>query len=290
MLGSQLVFRIIARCVALTVRRFAVALSLLVLLLVVLSGAPASAEDASAPAFLEMFEAKWNTIENRMADIFATGYGRMWLPPPQRADSGNQSVGYDVFDRFDLGKPRNETLYGTETGLKTLVRAAHSAGVLVNTDFVPNHNGFSNSGTVDTKGTATTSDDVTFAQNGGYPGFVLSTVGDVDGDFHGAFESGQENFRLSGLIDIAQEKNHQFIRQPRCGGQSAKHSRGDDERLWPRADECAGRQQRAVLPGPGTRRYGCVRSTAEPERDAVRLQLGQSARRAMRWRRTPRGF
>jgi alpha-amylase len=179
---------------------------------------PARGEDASAPAFLQMFEAKWTTIEDRMADVFATGYGRMWLPPPSRADSGNQSVGYDVFDRFDLGKPRNETLYGTEASLKTLVRSAHSAGVLVNTDFIPNHNGFSNSGTVDTKGTATTADDVTFAQNGGYPGFVLSTPADADGDFHGAFEGGQENFRLSGLIDIAQEKNFGFIRQPVAAG------------------------------------------------------------------------
>ena len=168
-----------------------------------------------------MFEAKWTTVEDRMADIFDIGYGRMWLPPPSRADSGNQSVGYDVFDRFDLGKPRNETLYGTETSLKTLVRSAHSAGVLVNTDFVPNHNGFSNLGTVDNKGTATTADDVTFAQNGGYPGFVLSVPSDVDGDFHGAFETGpnpQEIERLSGLIDIDQETVHMFIRHPTSPG------------------------------------------------------------------------
>jgi alpha-amylase len=178
----------------------------------------ARAEDSSTPAFLQMFEAKWGTIEDRMPDIFAAGYGRMWLPPPARADSGGQSVGYDVFDRFDLGKPRNETLYGTETGLKTLVGAAHTAGVLVNTDFIPNHNGFSNLGTVDTKGTPSTADDVTFAQNGGYPGFVLSTPGDADGDYHGAFEGGEENFRLSGLIDIAQEKNHSYIRQPIAAG------------------------------------------------------------------------
>ena len=42
----------------------------------------------------------------------------MWLPPPQRAEGGALSVGYDVFDRFDLGGPRNETLYGTETSLE----------------------------------------------------------------------------------------------------------------------------------------------------------------------------
>ena len=33
--------------------------------------------------------------------------------------------------------------------------SAHTAGVLVNTDFIPNHNGFSNLGTVDTHGTPT---------------------------------------------------------------------------------------------------------------------------------------
>ena len=176
------------------------------------------AEDVSAPAILQMFEARWDTIEDRMADIFNVGYGRMWLPPPQRADSGNQSVGYDVYDRFDLGSPRNETLYGTEDSLKTLVRAAHTAGVLVNTDFIANHNGFSNLGTVDTRGTPTTADDVTFAQSGGYPGFAVTLAGDIDGDFHGAFEGGEESFRLSGLIDIAQEKNYQFIRQPVAAG------------------------------------------------------------------------
>ena len=66
----------------------------------------------------------------------------MWLPPPQRADSGGQSVGYDVFDRFDLGRPRNETLYGTETSLKSSIAGAHDASVKMYTDFIPNHNGF----------------------------------------------------------------------------------------------------------------------------------------------------
>jgi alpha-amylase len=190
--------------------------ALLVAIAAMLShAAPAAAVDESAPAFLQMFEARWDTIEDRMADIFQTGYGRMWLPPPQRADSGNHSVGYDVFDRFDLGRPRNETLYGTERGLKTLVQTAHRAGVLVNTDFVPNHNGFSDSSTLDNRGTPSNpADDVTFVQAGGYPGFAIKLAGDVDGDFHGAFEAGEERFRLSGLVDIAQEKNHRFIRHP----------------------------------------------------------------------------
>lgn len=191
---------------------------------VLLRAAPdAHAEDSSTPAMLQMFEAKWDVIEDRMADIFVAGYGRMWLPPPARADSGGLSVGYDVFDRFDLGSPRNETLYGTETGLKTLIGQAHRAGIKINTDFIPNHNGFSDSSTFDNQGTPDdASDDVFWDESGGYPGFVTTLsaeedpngVGDIDGDFHSAFATGELFFRLSGLIDIAQDKNHQFIRSP----------------------------------------------------------------------------
>lgn len=75
----------------------------------------ARAEDVFEFATLQMFDARWQTIENRMADVREIGYGRPWLRPSSRTDSGNYSVCYDVFHRFDVGKPRDETLYGTET-------------------------------------------------------------------------------------------------------------------------------------------------------------------------------
>src|SRR6476660_3563669 len=99
--------------------------------MVVLPCVAARGEDVSQPAILQMFEAKWSTIEDRMADIFQVGYGQMWLPPPERADGGSLSVGYDLFDRFDLGQPRNETLYGTATSLKTTINAGHEASVKI---------------------------------------------------------------------------------------------------------------------------------------------------------------
>ena len=172
------------------------------------------AEVVSQPAILQMFEAKWDTMEDRMADIFQVGYGQMWLPPPQRADTGNQSVGYDVFDRFDLGTAGNETLYGTEKSLETTISAAHDAGVRMYTDFIPNHDGFRNKNTSG------------FVAQGGYPGFVLSTTGDTFGDFHDPSISYSDpghtvDGSLFGLIDIAQEKNHQFIRQPVAAGNPA---------------------------------------------------------------------
>ncbi|WP_197530624.1 hypothetical protein [Bythopirellula polymerisocia] len=165
----------------------------------------ASAQDTSAPATLQMFEAKWDTIENRQVDLFYAGYGAMWLPPPQRSDTGPFSVGYDVFDRFDLGQPENQTLYGTEAGLKSLVKTAHRASVSVYTDMIWNHNGFGSS------------NDASFVALGGYPGFVMTQIGDPYGDFHNPsinFDNNPIEGRLAGLYDIAQEKNYTFIRNP----------------------------------------------------------------------------
>ena len=167
---------------------------------------PASAVVTSAPPILQWFDSTYGTQEKRVADFFQAGYGSTWIPPVGRADSGNQSVGYDVFDRFDLGSTTNETLYGTETGLRRFASTMHRAGGDVVVDLIWNHNGFSNSGNTG------------FAAAGGYPGFVLSAPGVPDGDFHGGFETGDLNGRLSGLIDIKHETNLQYIRQPVAAG------------------------------------------------------------------------
>jgi alpha-amylase len=164
------------------------------------------AQNVSAPATLQIFDTTWQNIERRAPDIFMAGYGAMWTPPPGRADLGNFSVGYDVYDRFDLGSAGNSTLYGTETGYKRMIREMRRIGVSTYSDLILNHNGYSGTGSAQSR-----SD---FAAAGAYPGFVISTPTDPDGDFHGAFEGGDWHMRLAGLIDIAQEKNHVFIRNP----------------------------------------------------------------------------
>jgi hypothetical protein len=165
--------------------------------------------DESAPPILQWFESSYQTIEQRLADVFLAGYGFVWLPPPYRADQGGFSVGYDVYDRFDLGRPGRPTLYGTEEGLTSLGRMMHRAGLSLHVDFIINHSGFSNLGTPG------------FRAAGGYPGLVLTLPGDVDGDFHSAFAGGVEHERLAGLIDIAHEKNHRFIRNPVQAGNAS---------------------------------------------------------------------
>jgi glycosidase len=163
--------------------------------------------DVSAPVILQADDASFQNLENRAADIFNAGYGALLTPPPGRADSGNQSVGYDVYNRFDLGSAGDPTLYGTETGLKALVAAVHQFGGSYYSDLVWNHNGFSQWGTVDAQGNS-------FLNAGGYPGFVMQTPTDQWGDFHDPSDTSLTGAQLSGLIDIAQEKNYQYIRNP----------------------------------------------------------------------------
>lgn len=163
---------------------------------------PALAVDESAPAILQWFDSTYSTQERRAADLFMAGYGSVWLPPTGRADSGNHSVGYDVFDRFDLGSAGNPTLYGTERGLRSLTSTVQRTGGSVYLDLIWNHNGFSDR---DRSG---------FVSQGGYPGFVLTRTGAIDGDFHAKTDTGDLNGRLSGLIDIKHETNFTYIRTP----------------------------------------------------------------------------
>ncbi len=171
------------------------------LLLLCFTGA-LRAQNVSPAPILQWFEGKYDTQRERTADLFLAGYGGTWIPPTGRADSGNQSVGYDVFDRFDLGTAKNKTLYGTADGLRGFTSIMHRAGNNVYADLIWNHNGFSDDRTPG------------FIEAGAYPGFVLEIPGLADGDFHDLAETGEENFRLAGLIDINQSLNIQLIRHP----------------------------------------------------------------------------
>lgn len=167
------------------------------------------AQVESLPPILQFYEAKWDVIEDRMADVFEVGYGGMWVPPVARAGSEGNSggtVGYDVFDRFDLGSPGSETHYGTGATFGSMVGHANRATIGVFPDLIVNHDGFAN---------RTNS---SFVTKGGYPGFALTLPGvDINGDFHDPFLDwtvDPVNGQLFGLNDIAQEKNHQFYRHP----------------------------------------------------------------------------
>jgi len=93
---------------------------------------------------LQYFNTSWPELTRRIPELAEAGYTALWLPPPFKA-GGGLSVGFDTYDRFDLGsKDQNGSLttkYGTETELLHLVEMAHRFGLRVYFDNVMAHNG-----------------------------------------------------------------------------------------------------------------------------------------------------
>ncbi len=91
------------------------------------------------------FNTSWAELARKMPEIAEAGYQSLWLPPPNKG-VGGLSVGYDLWDRSDLGskdqRGTTRTRYGTEAGLLEMVRVAHRFGIRVYFDNIMNHNAF----------------------------------------------------------------------------------------------------------------------------------------------------
>lgn len=100
---------------------------------------------ARAETMLQYFNTSWVEITNKMPELAEAGYSALWLPPPTKG-SGGLSVGYDMWDPFDLGSKnqRNtvKTRYGTEAELIRLVETAHRFGIRIYFDNIMNHRAF----------------------------------------------------------------------------------------------------------------------------------------------------
>lgn len=112
----------------------------LALLLLALAVWPARGE-----AMLQLFNVNWDELLRRLPEIAEAGYTSLWLPPPAKAGSVF-SVGYDLFDPFDLGDKNQRgtirTRYGTKEELRRAVELAHRLGLRVYFDNIMNHRGF----------------------------------------------------------------------------------------------------------------------------------------------------
>ncbi len=95
-------------------------------------------------AILQYFNTSWKEIERRIPEVAEAGYTALWLPPPAKGSSGAYSVGYDPFDRFDLGDKDQSgslpTRYGTKADLLRMIEVAHRFGLRVYLDNVMAHN------------------------------------------------------------------------------------------------------------------------------------------------------
>jgi len=104
---------------------------------------------ASAEVMLQWFETEWDEMYRRLPEVAEVGYDYIWIPSPCKAPTGLGTkwgnVGYNLYDRFDIGDiPQRGSLatrYGTRGSLRNMVDNAHQCDVKIIPDVVMNHNG-----------------------------------------------------------------------------------------------------------------------------------------------------
>lgn len=85
----------------------------------------------------------WKKIINNAQGLKDAGINMIWLPPSYKGASGKSSVGYDVYDTYDLGefdqKGSVSTKYGTRQDYLQAVKVLKENNIQVITDIVLNH-------------------------------------------------------------------------------------------------------------------------------------------------------
>ncbi len=84
----------------------------------------------------------WKEVAAEAENLAQLGFGAVWLPPAFKpSDKG--SVGYDVYDLYDLGefdqKGSVETKYGSKDDYLKAIHSLHEKGVQVYADVILNH-------------------------------------------------------------------------------------------------------------------------------------------------------
>src|SRR5262249_43736822 len=87
----------------------------------------------------------WDHLAAQAHALRRAGFTAVWLPPPLKAGSGVASVGYDVFDDYDLGSKNQKghvaTRYGTREQLARCVATLRANGLDGYVDLVENQRG-----------------------------------------------------------------------------------------------------------------------------------------------------
>lgn len=85
----------------------------------------------------------WKRCDSQVKDLADAGVTMVWLPPAYKGASGGQSVGYDVYDTYDLGEFDQKGSVGTKYGKRDdylkCVHTYQENGIEVLTDIVLNH-------------------------------------------------------------------------------------------------------------------------------------------------------
>jgi alpha-amylase len=92
----------------------------------------------------ENYPNDWHTYLAKLAPrLRDLGFDGIWIPSPAKGNSGGYSMGYDVFDHYDLGdkfqKGTLPTMFGNKDSLLRLIAVAHANGLEIYPDIVLNH-------------------------------------------------------------------------------------------------------------------------------------------------------
>lgn len=92
----------------------------------------------------ERYPQNWYTYLAKLAPrLREFGFDAIWIPPPAKGNSGGFSMGYDLFDHYDLGDKNQKgtlaTRFGNKDELLRLIAVAHANGLEVYIDTVLNH-------------------------------------------------------------------------------------------------------------------------------------------------------
>src|SRR6476660_8957178 len=84
----------------------------------------------------------WDHLAGQASTFRQAGFTAVWLPPANKGAGGRDSVGYDVFDDYDIGSKDQKgsvpTRYGTREQLTRCVAMMRANGVDVYLDLVEN--------------------------------------------------------------------------------------------------------------------------------------------------------
>lgn len=187
---------------------------------------------ASKGAILQWFATPYSVIMQDLPLVVNAGYGALYLPPPEKAGGGGFSVGYNPFNRFDLGGRYEAgslpTQYGTAEQLQHLILMAHRLGLKVYVDTVLNHNDNRASTAIDSypnlipedfhifSSTDTENNEINFNQNDPF------TLNMLNGDLAGLADIAHEDgnltetgpFNLPSWASFDSWGKPSFIRQP----------------------------------------------------------------------------
>ncbi len=85
----------------------------------------------------------WKQTAQEAKRLSEMGITALWLPPAFKGLAGRYSVGYDIYDLYDLGefdqKGSIRTKYGTKDEYLHAVKSAHEHGLQIYADIVLNH-------------------------------------------------------------------------------------------------------------------------------------------------------